>query len=165
MTDLKKILTFSQTQTTSGSLTCACSAWPNWIDCLSFLDNHYITTVTLNPNLIAERRVGLSIDNCHNTFVDQLENTKSLFCFRSSPGRSNVSFDNEIVMMNHVYKERFPKVRTSCLWIGICIEVIIVDQFIVALKPNQFGSLIHLKAINIVESGASWKVLIYFICS
>uniref|UniRef100_H3CXH3 non-specific serine/threonine protein kinase n=1 Tax=Tetraodon nigroviridis TaxID=99883 RepID=H3CXH3_TETNG len=26
-----------------------------------------------------------------------------------SPGRSNVSFDNEIVMMNHVYKERFPK--------------------------------------------------------
>ncbi|XP_053714702.1 microtubule-associated serine/threonine-protein kinase 3 isoform X3 [Synchiropus splendidus] len=26
-----------------------------------------------------------------------------------SPGRSNVSFDNEIVMMNHVYRERFPK--------------------------------------------------------
>ncbi|XP_067824719.1 microtubule-associated serine/threonine-protein kinase 3 [Heptranchias perlo] len=26
-----------------------------------------------------------------------------------SPGRSSVSFDNEIVMMNHVYKERFPK--------------------------------------------------------
>ncbi|XP_043542597.1 microtubule-associated serine/threonine-protein kinase 3-like, partial [Chiloscyllium plagiosum] len=25
------------------------------------------------------------------------------------PGRSSVSFDNEIVMMNHVYKERFPK--------------------------------------------------------
>ncbi|ELR57466.1 Microtubule-associated serine/threonine-protein kinase 2, partial [Bos mutus] len=28
-----------------------------------------------------------------------------------SPGRSPVSFDNEIIMMNHVYKERFPKVR------------------------------------------------------
>lgn len=27
-----------------------------------------------------------------------------------SPGRSNTSFDNEVVMMNHVYKERFPKV-------------------------------------------------------
>uniref|UniRef100_A0A3Q3RMA9 non-specific serine/threonine protein kinase n=1 Tax=Mastacembelus armatus TaxID=205130 RepID=A0A3Q3RMA9_9TELE len=26
-----------------------------------------------------------------------------------SPGRSPVSFDHEIVMMNHVYKERFPK--------------------------------------------------------
>ncbi|XP_075944280.1 microtubule-associated serine/threonine-protein kinase 3-like isoform X2 [Anarhichas minor] len=26
-----------------------------------------------------------------------------------SPGRSNFSFDNEIVMMNHVYRERFPK--------------------------------------------------------
>ncbi|XP_062306324.1 microtubule-associated serine/threonine-protein kinase 3-like isoform X2 [Osmerus eperlanus] len=26
-----------------------------------------------------------------------------------SPGRTNGSFDNEIVMMNHVYKERFPK--------------------------------------------------------
>lgn len=29
---------------------------------------------------------------------------------RFSPGRSPVSFDHEIVMMNHVYKERFPKV-------------------------------------------------------
>lgn len=27
-----------------------------------------------------------------------------------SPGRSCGTFDNEIVMMNHVYKERFPKV-------------------------------------------------------
>ncbi|XP_075896761.1 microtubule-associated serine/threonine-protein kinase 3 isoform X3 [Nelusetta ayraudi] len=26
-----------------------------------------------------------------------------------SPGRSSTSFDNEVVMMNHVYKERFPK--------------------------------------------------------
>lgn len=29
-----------------------------------------------------------------------------------SPGRSCGTFDNEIVMMNHVYKERFPKVRS-----------------------------------------------------
>jgi microtubule-associated serine/threonine kinase len=28
-----------------------------------------------------------------------------------SPGRSPSCYDNEIVMMNHVYKERFPKVR------------------------------------------------------
>lgn len=31
-------------------------------------------------------------------------------CF--SPGRTCGSFDNEIVMMNHVYKERFPKVSS-----------------------------------------------------
>ncbi|KAB0399848.1 hypothetical protein E2I00_002221, partial [Balaenoptera physalus] len=29
-----------------------------------------------------------------------------------SPGRSPVSFDSEIIMMNHVYKERFPKALT-----------------------------------------------------
>ncbi|KAJ8270114.1 hypothetical protein GJAV_G00110500 [Gymnothorax javanicus] len=28
-----------------------------------------------------------------------------------SPGRSSGSFDNEVMMMNHVYKERFPKAR------------------------------------------------------
>uniref|UniRef100_A0A667Z9U4 non-specific serine/threonine protein kinase n=1 Tax=Myripristis murdjan TaxID=586833 RepID=A0A667Z9U4_9TELE len=38
----------------------------------------------------------------------------SLICiyvcvFPFSPGRSPISFDHEIVMMNHVYKERFPK--------------------------------------------------------
>lgn len=32
----------------------------------------------------------------------------SNLCF--SPGRSPSCFDNEIIMMNHVYKERFPKV-------------------------------------------------------
>lgn len=30
-----------------------------------------------------------------------------------SPGRSPSCYDNEIVMMNHVYKERFPKVRLT----------------------------------------------------
>lgn len=34
-----------------------------------------------------------------------------LFLFPCSPGRSPVSFDHEIMMMNHVYKERFPKVQ------------------------------------------------------
>nr|XP_047914839.1 microtubule-associated serine/threonine-protein kinase 2 isoform X6 [Anser cygnoides] len=29
--------------------------------------------------------------------------------YKSSPGRSPISFDSEIIMMNHVYKERFPK--------------------------------------------------------
>lgn len=29
----------------------------------------------------------------------------------SSPGRSPSCYDHEIIMMNHVYKERFPKVR------------------------------------------------------
>lgn len=34
-------------------------------------------------------------------------------CLPRSPGRSSSCYDNEIVMMNHVYKERFPKVRLS----------------------------------------------------
>lgn len=36
-----------------------------------------------------------------------------LCLFGFSPGRSPISFDHEIVMMNHVYKERFPKVCTA----------------------------------------------------
>uniref|UniRef100_A0A673ZD09 non-specific serine/threonine protein kinase n=1 Tax=Salmo trutta TaxID=8032 RepID=A0A673ZD09_SALTR len=32
-----------------------------------------------------------------------------------SPGRSPISFDHEVVMMNHVYKERFPKLTVSCV--------------------------------------------------
>lgn len=38
-----------------------------------------------------------------------------IFFTYCSPGRSPVSYDSEIVMMNHVYKERFPKVRSSIL--------------------------------------------------
>lgn len=34
----------------------------------------------------------------------------SVFLSTRSPGRSPSCYDNEIVMMNHVYKERFPKV-------------------------------------------------------
>lgn len=34
----------------------------------------------------------------------------SVFVSPRSPGRSPSCYDNEIVMMNHVYKERFPKV-------------------------------------------------------
>lgn len=34
----------------------------------------------------------------------------SVFVYHRSPGRSPSCYDNEIVMMNHVYKERFPKV-------------------------------------------------------
>lgn len=34
--------------------------------------------------------------------------TISTFSF--SPGRTTGTFDNEIIMMNHVYRERFPKV-------------------------------------------------------
>ena len=30
-----------------------------------------------------------------------------------SPGRTSGTFDNEVVMMNHVYKERFPKVTAG----------------------------------------------------
>lgn len=47
-----------------------------------------------------------------------------------SPGRTSGSFDNEIVMMNHVYKERFPKVRVhsalqhTLLWQLRCMVLI-----------------------------------------
>lgn len=34
-----------------------------------------------------------------------------------SPGRTTGTFDNEIVMMNHVYRERFPKVS-----IAMCLD-------------------------------------------
>lgn len=34
----------------------------------------------------------------------------TLLCHPFSPGRTSGTFDNEIVMMNHVYRERFPKV-------------------------------------------------------
>lgn len=41
-------------------------------------------------------------------------NYSVFLCFTpSSPGRSSSSCDNEIVMMNHVYKERFPKVNPT----------------------------------------------------
>ncbi|KAH0627982.1 hypothetical protein JD844_008616, partial [Phrynosoma platyrhinos] len=33
----------------------------------------------------------------------------SIICFTCSPGRSPACCDHEIIMMNHVYKERFPK--------------------------------------------------------
>lgn len=56
--------------------------------------------------------IGLCIGKCWNKFFDKLQSTNLLVCFCCSPGRSSVSFDNEIVMMNHVYRERFPKVRT-----------------------------------------------------
>lgn len=45
-------------------------------------------------------------------FSQKFYDTKvTIVSFFFSPGRSPVSFDSEIIMMNHVYKERFPKVR------------------------------------------------------
>lgn len=52
-----------------------------------------------------------NIVNCFS-LTHMLHVTLLLFVFLStrSPGRSPSCYDNEIVMMNHVYKERFPKV-------------------------------------------------------
>lgn len=44
-------------------------------------------------------------------FPQKFHDTNPIVSFLFSPGRSPVSFDGEIIMMNHVYKERFPKVR------------------------------------------------------
>ena len=46
----------------------------------------------------------------HTNSFHQLISILTGVCFICSPGRSPISFDHEIVMMNHVYKERFPKV-------------------------------------------------------
>lgn len=65
-------------------------------------------------------------------------------CF--SPGRSPISFDHEIVMMNHVYKERFPKVSNVELHFlyrtcSLCF-VKLITSFEV---KNQLGSLLIIK--------------------
>uniref|UniRef100_A0AAY4CGA8 non-specific serine/threonine protein kinase n=1 Tax=Denticeps clupeoides TaxID=299321 RepID=A0AAY4CGA8_9TELE len=46
-----------------------------------------------------------------------------------SPGRSPISFDHEIVMMNHVYKERFPKATAQ-------MEVRLTD-FMTSYTPDK----------------------------
>lgn len=43
-------------------------------------------------------------------FIVKLDLWFIFLFFWFSPGRTCGTFDNEIVMMNHVYKERFPKV-------------------------------------------------------
>lgn len=54
----------------------------------------------------ASGRLGLG--PLHPTRVSSMALT--LLCHPFSPGRTSGTFDNEIVMMNHVYRERFPKV-------------------------------------------------------
>lgn len=50
---------------------------------------------------VNKRRISIS---CGGRF-------KRVICFACSPGRSPACCDHEIIMMNHVYKERFPKVN------------------------------------------------------
>lgn len=66
---------------------------------------------------IRKRDIPVPQINHFKLFLKVLEN-KFSYCLRLtslflflSPGRSSSCYDNEIVMMNHVYKERFPKVR------------------------------------------------------
>lgn len=60
------------------------------------------------------RLIYLCATNGYNWHVHHEALTHLFFClFGFSPGRSPISFDHEIVMMNHVYKERFPKVCTA----------------------------------------------------
>lgn len=57
-------------------------------------------------------------------------------CFTpSSPGRSSSSYDNEIVMMNHVYKERFPKVNPT-------FTKLLHNEHQILLKTTKFSSVL-----------------------
>lgn len=47
------------------------------------------------------------------TDVNDLDLVTQLVFSLCSPGRTSGTFDNEVVMMNHVYKERFPKVTAG----------------------------------------------------
>lgn len=62
--------------------------------------------------------------------------TPALCVFYLSPGRSPSCYDNEIVMMNHVYKDRFPKVslmqtqthvQTVCAYTHIRTQTVFVQ--------------------------------------
>lgn len=46
-----------------------------------------------------------------------------------SPGRTTGAFDNEIVMMNHVYRERFPKVS-----IVMCLDLPQLPSMLLSLS-------------------------------
>lgn len=113
----------------SGSISCRSS--PHWMSCTSC------------PNTLAALRASLMMTDADrhmcghargvlgtHTHINVLSTLKpvyakitylsSFFCFililsfsLDSPGRSPSCYDNEIVMMNHVYKERFPKVSKT----------------------------------------------------
>lgn len=66
-------------------------------------------TKNLRPWENRVKRVGLGGRGLGSQRKDTVLERRDFFS--CSPGRSPSSYDNEIVMMNHVYKERFPKVR------------------------------------------------------
>lgn len=74
-------------------------------------------------------------------FVATLNVSFSSLLFSSSPGRTCGIFDNEIVMMNHVYKERFPKVSSRA--------------FLRLLSPPSAPSIVE--AANVCNPPSSWK--------
>ena len=65
--------------------------------------------------------------------------SSSLFLFSPlcSPGRTSGSFDNEIIMMNHVYKERFPKVSHPQVSGTLIMQLDISTQLSIATSNNS----------------------------
>lgn len=81
----------------------------------SLLDATQFYTLPSSANLTSSTVRTCSSSDWTQTVTGLIESSwlySMFFCFASpSPGRSSSCYDNEIVMMNHVYKERFPKVR------------------------------------------------------
>ncbi|KAK7880925.1 hypothetical protein WMY93_032434, partial [Mugilogobius chulae] len=67
--------------------------------------------------------------------------------YTTSPGRAQVSYDHEILMMNHVYKERFPK-----FFLGLCLLSFCTCVF------SSLSSLLMSSALPLVVSSPSFPV-------
>ncbi|MEQ2207358.1 hypothetical protein XENOCAPTIV_011063 [Xenoophorus captivus] len=84
----------------------------------------------------------------------------SMICF--SPGRSPSCYDHEIIMMNHVYKERFPKVRGHqelCLELKLAIENLLHHQKMFCPTSLQATAQMEEKIQEIIRSNSPESVL------
>lgn len=86
----------------------------------------------------------------------------SVFVSNRSPGRSPSCYDNEIVMMNHVYKERFPKVsRMQTNVHSICVQE---RALLAPLQTTSSGPALTLKMLGLDSAAFAdgwWRVQCY----
>lgn len=88
----------------------------------------------------------------------------SVFVSTRSPGRSPSCYDNEIVMMNHVYKERFPKVSLMQTIVhSICVHA---SALFACLQTTSLGTalMFTFKMLGLNSAGFCdgwWRVQCY----